>query len=185
MFMKRLILTGVLAAATLLAQGPGRGMGPMGGPMGEPPDAARSLDEITAYLGLSSEQVTKLKEIRTAEFEANKSVREQIRTKREALRTALSGTSPTANELGTLLLDIHNLQKQIDASDDTYREQAVALLTVDQKTKLAVLKAAEALRPSIQQALFLNLLERPEPAGMGLGPAADRVRARAARAFNR
>ena len=171
--MKRFVLAAALTAGLALAQGPGgRGFHPMaagGGPR------AASADQVKAYLALTDAQVTQLQQIQQDEFTANRSIRQQIGEKEDALKTALAGTSPTATELGNLLVDIKNLRAQISQNRDKYRTQALALLNDAQKPKLAALQAAAALQPTIRQATMLNLIAPPagdsaEPFGGGPGP---------------
>lgn len=179
--MKRVGLVLLLASAMAMAQGPrfgGPGRGGAAGRMafagqGMGKGVARALDnvdEVKAYLTLTDAQVTLLQQIRKDEFTANQSLHDQVMERRTALRTALQATSPTAAELGGILLEIKNLQSQLGQNREKYRAQAVALLTDAQKPKLAALEAAAALRPTISQAMALNLLTPPvPPAGMA-GP---------------
>ncbi|MCS6953451.1 MAG: Spy/CpxP family protein refolding chaperone [Bryobacterales bacterium] len=127
------------------------------------------FSELKTFLGLTDAQLTQLRDLRTQERQALRSVADQIAEKQGALRQALEAGSTDALRLGQLLVDIQNLRKQIEATNQTYRAQAVALLTADQKTKLAQLEAAAKLAPAIRQATALNLLDSSGGAPFGPG----------------
>jgi hypothetical protein len=166
--MKRLAMVVALTAAVALAQGPGRfrSMSADGAPT--PP-----TDKVTTYLALTSTQLTQLQQIRQDEFTANQTLHQQIADKESALRTALESTSPTAAELGGLMLDIKNLRDQLKQNRTKYQTQALALLNDVQKPKLQALQDAASLAPTIRQAEMLNLIT-PSADGQagpgGIGP---------------
>lgn len=142
----------LMAPAVLLAQTP-----------------APDVNDLKTFLGLTDTQVTQLRDLRVQEREALRSVAQQIAEKHRALREALQAGSTDAMSLGQLLVDIQNLRKQVQATNENYRNQALALLTADQKAKLAQLEAAAKLAPAIRQATALNLLAPPAGLGLGLG----------------
>ncbi len=167
--MKRFAVAFVLTAALALAQGPGGRFHRM--TAGGPGPRVASTDQVKAYLSLTDAQVTQLQQIEQDERTANQSVHQQIADKETALQTALGGTSPTAAELGNLLLDIKNLRAQIKQNRDKSQTQAVALLNDAQKPKLQALQDASSLEPAIRQATMLNLITPPTPpAGESVGP---------------
>jgi hypothetical protein len=67
-----------------------------------------------------------------------------------------------------LLIDIHNLQKQLPVPNSTYRDQALKVLTPDQTPKLATLTSALALQQAAWQAVTLDLVDAPAPIVMPL-----------------
>jgi len=171
----RLILTLALAAGTLLAQGrggPGMGRGMMGGPggpmapgmQGRGPGLANA-DALKTALGLSDAQVQQLRDLRTQQADAAKPVMEQIRAKRQALAEAMKATSPDSVLIGQLMVDIRKLTDSMKAARSEREAKALAILTPDQKTKLAALQEAQKLMPAVGQATALGLLAPPPDAG--------------------
>ena len=165
--MKRFALPVAFTVAVALAQGPGRFR-----PMSSDGTRTPQTDKVTAHLGLSSSQVSQLQQIRQDEFTANQTLHQQIADKESALRTALESSSPTAADLGSLVLDIKNLRDQLKQNRAKYQTQAVALLTDGQKPKLQALQDAASLAPTIRQAETLNLITpsadgQAGPAGIG------------------
>ncbi len=130
---------------------------------------APDVSDLKTFLGLTDTQVTQLRELRQQERQALRSVVQQVAEKHRALREALQAGSTDATALGRLLVDIQNLRRQIQTTDESFRSQALALLRADQKAKLAQLEAAAKLAPAIRQATALNLLAPPAGAGLGLG----------------
>ena len=174
MKMKLALLT-VVVASLALAQGPrGFGMHPMGGPGGHGPGAgmaAPTFDNIKTYLGLSDSQLTAIQAVRAQAQTANQQTMTDIHTKETALQTLLKTSSPDPTAVGKLVIDIATLRATLHSSNTSLTDQAVALLTADQKTKLKVLSDAAALQPQIHEAAMLLLITPPAgPAGgMGVG----------------
>jgi Spy/CpxP family protein refolding chaperone len=159
----------VFAFACLLAAQPGpprrRAMGGGGG----------EADTLKTTLNLTDDQVTKLRDLRRAEFDAVKPILDKLRDNRDALKTATDkGTDPAA--IGNLVLAGKALRQQIDTTNDSYHKQALAVLNPTQQTELKKIQDAAALAPAIGQARALNLLERsddevgPGGFGMPMGP---------------
>ncbi len=162
--MLRMIVLLSLAGA-LFAQGPGR--------FGFPPGAAQpGTDQVKAYLSLTDSQIQGLQQIERQAASALQSTFQEIHQKQLTLQDQLDKGSTDAAALGKLLLDIESLHKRISQTQDSYRSQAVASLTADQKTKLKSLEDAMKLQPVIGQAVGLLLLTPPQPsaAGAGFGP---------------
>lgn len=163
----------LLSGTLLLAQGP---------PPRQPP-----LNDVKAALGLSDETVSQLQQLRRDQREALRSTFQQIRDNERKLHETLEAGRADATALGNMLLTIQNLRKQVRDSAETYRTQALALLSDEQKAKLQSLEEAAKMRAAIQQAASLNLLKAPEPGragGMMMGPPPGRLGPQGAR-FNR
>jgi Spy/CpxP family protein refolding chaperone len=160
----RLIIFGGLAAC-LLAQGP-MGPGPRQGPF-QP-----RTDEVKAYLGLTDAQVQALQDLRKQERDAIQPIFQQVHDKQLSLREQLRNGSTDAAALGTLLLDIENLQKQVTQVRASFHDKAVNSLTDVQKNKLSALEEAMKLEPVNREAMALNLLAPPQNrnGGPGFGP---------------
>jgi Spy/CpxP family protein refolding chaperone len=150
----RLALPALLLAAMVAAQpfGPGPGAG--------------GTEALKSALNLTDDQITKLRDLRKAEFEALKPLLEQWRTNRQALRDKVQAGGDAA-EIGKLVLAGEALRKQIQETQDSYHKQALAILTPTQQSALSKLEEAAKLLPAIGQARALNLLTGP--AGFGRG----------------
>lgn len=148
-------------AGLMLAQGPRPGAG-------QPP----SPDALKAYLGLSDTQVQQLIDLRRTPPAAVATLREQLQTKATALREEMQKTNPDPAKVGQLIVEMKAIREQIRAEHLKVNDQAKALLTAEQKTKLAALEAAQKLAPAIRQATGLGLLAPPE--GIGAGPGGRR-----------
>lgn len=150
----------LLGAMTLFAQqGPfGRGGGMM---------MART-DEVQAFLGLSDQQVKDLNAVRSTFRDAARPLMQQIGEKMKALRDARE-QDPNSATVTQLKADLADLQKQEQTLRSQYRSQAQAILTGQQKSKLAALQQALELMPVARQAVGLNLLDAPQdfPGGPG------------------
>ena len=179
--MKTRILLAVVFASAMLAQGPG-GPGRAGGRgapgPGGPGPGTQPTDSIRSYLSLTEAQTRNLTTLATQLRDNTLSLRQQIDGKQGALNDMLQKGSTDASALGTLLLDMQSLRKQIDQAATTFHDQAVNTLTADQKTKLKALEAAQQLQDAVQQAVGLGLLTAPGggPFGGPGGPGANRLR---------
>jgi Spy/CpxP family protein refolding chaperone len=160
--MMAMVVMAVMAAA--FAQSPG-GPGMLGGPgmpegmaaFGLP--AAPTFDAVQAYLGLTDTQIASLLAVRKAAADSVKTLVDQIRTKEQALRSALDQGVTDANAVGKAVLEIESLRKQVQSTMKAAYTEAVNLLTTDQRTKLAKLEEAAKLRDEIRQAGALGLWE--------------------------
>lgn len=156
----RTILAAAALAAAVMAQAPPPGPQPP-----QPP-----VTELKAYLSLTDTQVQGLLAVQTQKHAAVQQIVQEIQTKEKSLREKLTAGSTDALALGTLLVEIQNLRKRVQAADTQFRDQALAVLTADQKTKLKALEDASKLHAQIQQAAMLDLLTLPQPpAGAGPG----------------
>ena len=156
----RLIPITMTVAAALLAQHPG-------GPHG----MVAKTDQVQSYLNLTDTQIQALKQLHQSEMAALKPIMQQMAPLRQSLNTQMKETSGDATAAVKLVANIQGLQQQIAATHASFKAQSLAVLTADQKTKLAALESAAALMPAIHQAMSLNLLARPEPPEGG-GPVA-------------
>jgi Spy/CpxP family protein refolding chaperone len=149
----RLIPITLAVMAALLAQGPG-GHGPH--------RMVAKTDQVQSYLNLTDTQIQALKQLHESEMAAIKPIMQQMAPLHQSLRAQVQSGSADAATAGKLVLNVQSLQQQITATHASFRAQSIAVLTADQKTKLAALESAAALMPTIHQAMSLNLLARPE-----------------------
>ena len=114
---------------------------------------------LVQYLGLSDAQLQSLLAIQTSRNSANQAIYKQINDKQTTINNLIAAGSNDALQIGPLTIDINNLRKQLQTSGAPFRDQALAVLTVDQKTKLAGLTNALQLQPAAYQAISLDLID--------------------------
>lgn len=137
----------------------------------QPQIAARETTALKAFLNLSDTQLTSITTANRTAMESSRTLRTQIDTKQEALRSLLASGSTDASAIGRIMLEIQGLRKQVDSAQANLRAQATSFLTTDQKTKLKTLEDAEKLRDEIREAHSLQLLAPSgEQRGGGIGP---------------
>jgi Spy/CpxP family protein refolding chaperone len=149
--MKKLFLSLLLAGALPLAaqHGPGGPPGPPpnagpGGPGGPGPGAAPPELVLKDVLGLTDDQIAQIRNLAQARQQATQALITQLQTAQQALQTALSATTPDPAAVGTALLAVQSIQKQIEAAGDAFRTAVANLLTADQKAKVDQIKAIDA-----------------------------------------
>lgn len=139
--------------------------GPMAGGMAGGRGAAiANADALKSALGLTDTQVQQLRDLRKQQAEAAKPTMDDIRAKRQALAEAMKSATPDSALVGQLMVDIRKLGDSLKGARDEREAKALAILTPDQKTKLAVLQEAQKLMPAVAQATALGLLEPPQGA---------------------
>jgi hypothetical protein len=121
--------------------------------------------ELKQYLGLSEAQGQQLETVLKNRNEAQQNIWKQTADKNTQLYQLLESGTASAAQLGQLLLDIRNLEKQLPTLDGPFRAQALNVLNADQKTKLAKLDEALKLQNTASQAAMLLLLEYPQIIG--------------------
>ena len=136
-------------------------------PPGPPP--APDFTELTAYLSLTDAQVTSLHDLNRAQRDAARTVSEDLRSKHQALNTALRSGSTDAATINSNALAVKAGEQKMLAIRQQHQAQAVATLTAAQQAKLKVLTDAAALAPSIRQASMLGLMDSPQQGHGGPG----------------
>lgn len=149
--MRLLISTAVVCAATLCAQAPA-------GPA-----------NLQGYLSLTDSQVQALRQLRQQHHQTMAPLMQQMRQKRQALDSQLN--SSNSSGAAQAMADMKTVRDSITAAQTSYRNQALGLLTSDQRAKVQELENAAALRRAIGEAAGLGLLSE-ESAGFhrGMGP---------------
>lgn len=158
-----LLLSGVLMAQTPVGRGFGmraqRGAAMQRGAM------ARNMNALKDALGLTDTQVQQLRDLQRQRAEAARPTMEQLRANRKALAEAMQAQSPDEARVGQLMVDGKKMRESMRAAGEEYRVKAQALLTPEQKAKLAELQQAGRKAGAARQAMGLGLLEPPR--GMG------------------
>jgi Spy/CpxP family protein refolding chaperone len=166
------IIWATAALGLALAQPPGHmgaGMGPGGPGVMTFAIQGGGFDALKAYFALTDAQVQSLTSIQQQQQQAVKGVFEQIQTKETSLHDLLDKGGADAATVGKLVMDIDTLRKQAQTAGAGFGDQAKALLTADQKTKLAALGDTAQLMPAIHEAMMLGLVAPPAPPN-GVGP---------------
>lgn len=135
-------------------------------------------DALKAYLGLQDSQIESLRQLHQQHAQAMRSMMAELVAKQQALREQLDRGSTDATALGKALLEIESLRKRLMQAHEAVRNQALNLLTSEQRAKLDSLEQARKLEPAFRQAEALGLLAPPAPnawpglrgRGPGLGP---------------
>ena len=156
--MKFRLVSIALAATVIFAQPPGdfrrHGM-----------SAHAKTTEVQSYLNLTDAQISNLQQLRQSEMAALKPIFQQMAPLRESLRTQEQSNGADAASVGKLVLSIQSLEQQAAPIRSSFQQQSLAVLTADQKTKLAALESAAALMPAAHEAAALNLLTPPKGSG--------------------
>jgi len=128
-----------LAAGTALAQ-PGPGPGPGAGPgRGR---VARAVREAMSILDLTDAQKAKVKAIFAAQRTENAAFRAQVQADRAALKAAAAAVDPDPATVGAAFLKVRANGKAVAEKMKAVRAQIEAVLTPEQKAKLAGWTAA-------------------------------------------
>ncbi len=85
----------------------------------------------------------------------------QIRDLRQQMNEALNSTSPDAAQVGTIVIQQRSLRQQVQAVEQTFLAQALALLTEEQRQKVAQIQEAIRLAPQGRPLASLGLIQRP------------------------
>ena len=123
-------------------------------------------DALKNYLNLQDSQIQSLQQLRQQEMQALRPLATELAARYRSLREQLDRGSTDAAALGKLLLEAEAVRKRLIQTRDSYRNQALNVLTAEQKNKLASLEQARKLAPVIWQAQALGLLAPPEPGQM-------------------
>ena len=103
-------------------------------------------------LGLTEDQKAKLKELRTASRANNKSVRESLKANREKMRTLTANGGFDEAQVTALANEQAGLQAKLIVERQRMKSQLFAILTDEQKAKLAEMKAKAGERRKARKA---------------------------------
>lgn len=118
------------------------------------------------FLGLSQDQISRLHTLNRDFARDAAPNREQARQKFRALRETMQANNPDPAAVGRAFLEAQQLRKQTEQSMSTARQNALNVLTAEQRAKLAELENAMKLRPAIGEAMAFHLLA-PSEGGFG------------------
>jgi Spy/CpxP family protein refolding chaperone len=168
-FMFRRTFTSLLAAASFVSgqvTSGNVGSGSTGSYLQRPV----SFEDLKKYLVLSDTQMQQLGTLLDEQTVASQGNYEKIEAKRAELDGLLRSGSRDLTRFGQLTLDIYTLSTQTPAPVDEWRNRALAVLTAQQRARLAPLEQATKLAAAASQAVAFNLLDAPPPPEAPLSP---------------
>jgi protein CpxP len=98
-------------------------------------------DRLFARLNLTDDQKAKIKQTRQSFMESNKSLFDQLKSKRQELRQASEGGTFNEALATQKLTEMAGLQAKLMGARIQLRKQMLTVLTPEQKTQLDQLKA--------------------------------------------
>jgi len=131
-------------AVTLLAQQP---VNPPGQP-GQP--FVRPIALVARFLELTPDQMEQVKALMETRRAAIEPLSKQVAENEKTLQDLMTSSNPDAAEVGTLVLEIHQLREQIGVAQKQFLSSFEGILTTEQQNKLNVLRRANRLLPVIQ-----------------------------------
>ncbi|MEW6366157.1 MAG: Spy/CpxP family protein refolding chaperone [Acidobacteriota bacterium] len=151
------IFAAIALAASMASAGPGfpgqpppggfPGIGPPGAPGGGPGD--HMVELLTRVLSLTEKQQSAWKQIRTQTEKTIDPLATQLRGIHESIRTKLESGNAEPADVGQLMIDAHSIEAQIRSATDAGKESFAAILTEDQRAKLALFEEImELMRPA-------------------------------------
>jgi Spy/CpxP family protein refolding chaperone len=148
-----LVMLMMFGASALLAQQRGRavmpaGSGPqMGGPGTDAMGPLGPLGQCFRALNLTDAQRADVKALVETEIPVLQALHETVKADEEALKALLEGTAPEPCGVGTAFLEVHADRGAIRAELQSFRTKIEALLTAEQKLRLAGCLDAHGPRP--------------------------------------
>lgn len=139
-----LLMILILAATTTFAASRPAAGPPPQQQQGPGPGEILNPQQMAEFLGLTEAQIAQIGPLRDALRATVEPLREQQRENGEKLRDAVeAGDAATA---GQLVIANHTLSQQIQAAANTFKTSFEALLTSEQKAKLAIYEEIVELR---------------------------------------
>ena len=125
----------IVSVRTLTAQTP---------PPGAPPEAI-----LKVVLGLSDDQLLALQSLAATRAATIAPLLAQIGPLQQALQTALQGETPDPAHTGGLVVAIHQIERQVSQHQQNYREAFQALLSDEQRARVAQIHSLELARHAV------------------------------------
>ena len=132
--------------------------------------AGNDAATVQEYLDLTSEQQQKLEALSAKLRERAHASMQDLESKQKALRMRLASDDMDALAAGKALIDLEVAKHQTERISDSLRNQAMTVLSPEQREKLQALGQAEKLHPVARQAMGLFLLAPPDEFLNGTGP---------------
>ena len=135
------LAVGSIAVAQTVKTGRGDGQGRRGAWQGKGIRGGFGGDRLFARLNLTNDQKAKIKQTRQSFMESNKSLFDQLKSKRQELRQASEGGTFNEALATQKLTEMAGLQAKLMGARIQLRQQMLTVLTPEQKTQLDQLKA--------------------------------------------
>lgn len=128
----------------------------------------RAGDAIKDVLGLTDRQFSELNDLRDAHNQKLKDFAIQLRELERQRRDAMAaGDNPTL--VGSLVLQMQQIQQQMQDENKAYHDQALTILDSGQREKVGQIEAALKLAPSAGPLMQFGLLDTSQLPGGGRG----------------
>jgi Spy/CpxP family protein refolding chaperone len=159
--MKTLIATVLLAALTCIPAHANTSQSAFS----QPPqaDSCPPPAVVAAFLQLTEAQTAQFGPL-LAQFETTvHSLQQQIAARQAQVDILAGQPNPNPVPIGVLVLQIHALEQQISKVANDYHTQFAAILTDEQKQKVAAVTQASQLQPVVGAFVALYLVPPPTP----------------------
>lgn len=120
-------------------------------------ELAGALRVVARFLQLREDQVQELKRLLEMRREAIRPLLEAIREREKKLRELLE-SGGAASDVGKLVIEIHQLYKQIAQAQKDFLSRFEALLDPEQRRRLGAIHLAARLQPLLPAFRALHLL---------------------------
>ena len=107
---------------------------------------AAQLGRLQKQLDLTPAQVEQLKSLREANKPQRQAIMQDVRQKRQSLRSLMAQSNPDANQVGSAVLALKDSQKQAQQLRQQSLEKFKSVLTTDQLKKLEDLRLSHPRR---------------------------------------
>lgn len=123
--------------------------------------ASRAKEVVIRFLQLSEAQQESWDTLLAQLRETLAPLRQQLSDVEEALRQLLAESNPSPSAIGELILRGKEIRQQMAAAHQAYLRGFEALLTTEQKAKLAFLRRAQQVAPLLPAFELFGLLAPP------------------------
>jgi len=116
---------------------------------------------VAQFLGFSESQATRFGQLLQTLQAAIAPLEQQMVARQQRIEKLLNTDPPDPTAVGTLLVEIHALQKQAERAIQNYHDGFTALLNMEQQEKTRAVTQAGQLFPAIRAFAEVRLIEPP------------------------
>lgn len=110
------------------------------------------------YLELSQDQIEGVRVLVEERRNTVRPLNDQVAEKEKALRELLESGNPDAAAVGSLVLEIHRLRKEVQSAIQKFNKDFEGMLGEEQVRKLRLLRQAARLEPVVRAARELGIV---------------------------
>lgn len=110
------------------------------------------------YLELSQDQIERVRVLVEERRNTVRPLNDQVAEKEKALRELLESGNPDAAAVGSLVLEIHRLRKEVQSAIQKFNKDFEGMLGEEQVRKLRLLRQAARLEPVVRAARELGIV---------------------------